>query len=329
MKSSSVPESSTGAKLFSPVMRQLPLQNTSFIFLEKSFTEWLDILGYAPATVRMFPSCVREFLYYLEKQGYNQINQIDIPLIRKYYQNLSQRANHRQGGGLSGNYLNVHLNAIEKLLEYLRKQGRILLPPTGIPQEIPNPEIVEPLKPEEIKSLYEATKMYEEEKPAYALRDRAILAVYYDCGLRRNEGVNLDIADVHFDQRLLEVKHAKGGQPRFVPFGKRTSHHLQDYRYEGRPLLLKDGREEAFFISKRGGGRVNGNTLNSRLKYMQQHTEESSLRQKPLHLHVLRHSIATHLLYQGMSIEKVAQFLGHRSLESTQIYTHLMEKVYG
>ena len=310
-------------------MRQLPLENPSFIFLEKSFGEWLDILGYAPATVRMFPSCVREFLYYLEKEGYHRINQIDIPLIRKYYQNLSQRANHRRGGGLSGNYLNVHLNAIEKLLEYLRKQGRMLLPPTGIPSETPNPEIVEPLTPEEIKSLYEATKMYEEEKPTYALRDRAILAVYYDCGLRRNEGVNLDISDIHFDQRLLEVEHAKGGQPRFVPFSKATGQHLQDYRYEARPLLLKDTKEEAFFISLRRGTRIRGNTLNARLKYLQQYADQSSLRQKPLHLHILRHSIATHLLYQGMSLEKVAQFLGHRSLESTQIYTHLVEKVYG
>lgn len=309
-------------------MKKLPLHNPSFRYLETHFAEWLDILGYAPSTVRSFPTHVREFLHYLEKEGCTHIRQIDIPLIRTYYRTLSQRSNQRQGGGLSNNYLNIHLNALEKLLEYLRKQGRLLLPATGIPLETPNPQPVNPLTPEQVKQLYRATATYEDEHPELALRDRALLAVFYDCGLRRSEGIGLNLSDIHLDSRLLEVRRGKGGKPRLVPFSKSTAKHLELYRYDGRPQLAGSGTEEAFLLGRRGN-RASGTALNNRLKYMQQQTEDAILRQIPLHLHILRHSIATHLLYQGMSLEKVSQFLGHQSLESTQVYTHLTEKIYG
>lgn len=318
-------------------MKKLTLQTPAFRYLEQSYGQWLDILGYAPTTVRSFPLMVREFLYYMEQKGYNQINQIDIPLIKTYYKTLSQRANQRQGGGLSNNYLNTHLNAIDRLLEYLRKQARIEIPTTGIQKEIPNPEEVIPLTLEQVRKLYEATDTYaaareehytRSDNHAFTLRDKAMLAVFYDCGLRRAEGVSLDISDIHYDNRLLEVRKGKGGKARFVPLSKTTQDHLQNYHFEGRPILLRRANEEAFFLNQLGS-RMTGNTFNKRLKSLQQYSDDASLRQMNLHLHILRHSIATHLLFQGMSLEKVAQFLGHYSLESTQIYTHLMQKTNG
>ncbi|MEQ9168887.1 MAG: tyrosine-type recombinase/integrase [Fulvivirga sp.] len=318
-------------------MKKLTLQTPAFRYLEKSYGEWLDVLGYAPSTVRSFPNYIREFLHYMEEKGYTQINQIDIPLIKTYYKTLSQRANQRQGGGLSNNYLNTHLNAIDRLLEYLRKQARIELPLTGIPKETPNPEEVTPLTLTQVRKLYEAVEIYEEvreenyirsDNHAFSLRDKAMLAVFYDCGLRRTEGQSLNVSDIHYDNRLLEVRQGKGGKARFVPLSKTTQTHLQDYHFEGRPVLMRKSNEEAFFLNSRGE-RASGGTLNNRLKKLQQYSDDAVLRQMNLHLHILRHSIATHLLFQGMSLEKVAQFLGHYSLESTQIYTHLMEKVYG
>jgi len=310
-------------------MKSLPLTNPAYKYLEQSYAEWLDVLGYSTSTVRYFPTFVREYLHYMEQQGYTSIHDIDIPIIRTYYRQLTQRANQRRGGGLSNSYLNTHINALNKLLEYLRTQARVMLPPTGIPAETPNPEPVTPLTSKQIKSLYEVTKIYEEEKPALALLDRAILAIYYDCGLRRNEGVNLNLSDIDFDQRLLHVRKGKGGKARTVPFSKSTSEHLQNYRYEGRPHFAKTGTEPSFLLSLRSGKQACGSTLNKRLKYMQSQTEDVSLQQINIHLHILRHSIATHLLYQGMELERVAQFLGHYSLNSTQIYTHLVEEVYG
>lgn len=310
-------------------MKKLLLKNPSYRFLEQSFKEWLDLLGYAPSTVQSLPNCVREFLHYLEQKGHNQINQIDTPIISQYYRELSQRKNKRRGGGLSNNYLNMHLNALDRLLEYLRKQARIPLPILAIKKETPNPEPIVPLALKDIKSLYEATESYEYHHPVYAKRDRAILALFYDCGLRCNEGVHLNLSDVHLDHRLVHVKHAKGGQQRFVPLGKATANHLTSYIYDARSRMIGTENKTGALLLSRKGNRMNGLALNRRLKYMQKHTEDPILKQQNLHLHLLRHSIATHLLFNGMELEKVAQFLGHRSLESTQLYTHLMEKAYG
>lgn len=309
-------------------MKKLVLHNASFRYLENSFKEWLDLLGYAPATVRDFPLRVREFLHWLDTQGVHNIREIDTPLLHEYYRQLSQRSNQRRGGGLSNNYLNVHLNALERLLDYLRKQARLTLPALEIKKETPDPAPIQPLTTRQVKSLYAATHTYEEDQPYRALRDRAILALYYDCGLRRNEGVQLNVSDVHLDNRLLHVRAGKGSQQRFVPFGKATARHLIRYQYEARPHLMDQDKEDAYLVNRKGC-RIHGCTLNQRLKYIQERTDDLPLKQQPLYLHLLRHSIATHLLYEGMELEKVAQFLGHRSLGSTQIYTHLIEKAYG
>lgn len=236
---------------------------------------------------------------------------------------LSQRKNERRGGGLSNNYLNIHLNALDRLVEYLRKRARMELPALEIKKEVPNPRPIVPLTTGQIKSLYEATTTYEDQHPLYAKRDRAILALYYDCGLRCNEGVQLNVSDLYLDSRLLHVKQAKGGQERFVPLGKATVKHLVNYLYDARPSLMNEEKVGALLLSIKGN-RINGLALNRRLKYMQGHTEDPILQQQEIHLHLLRHSIATHLLLEGMDLEKVARFLGHKSLESTQVYTHIL-----
>lgn len=310
-------------------MKQLPLKSSSFIHLEKAFGEWLDLLGYSSSVVYSFPLFVREFFHYLECRGQTQIHQIDTPIIKAFYGQLSQRRNLRRGGGLSNSSLNHHLLALDKLFEYLRKNAKLTLPAIPIPKELPDTQPVTPLTTDQVKSLYEATKTYEAREPVLAKRDRAILAIYYDCGLRRTEGVKLNVADINFDNRTLYVRLAKGGKQRFVPFSKTTAAHLMDYLYEARPKLhLSTSPTPAFFLNVRGQ-RAGGLALIRRLKRIQSYSDDPGLKAMDLYLHLLRHSIATHLLYQGMALEKVARFLGHSSLESTQLYTHLMEKVYG
>ena len=102
--------------------------------------------------------------------------------------------------------------------------------------------------------------------------------------------------------------------------------YLQDYVFDYRPTLNKDKREEAFFISSRSK-RMDAQSIALRLKLLQHRSNNIELQQKNIRLHVLRHSIATHLLQNGMSLEKISRFLGHSSLESTQIYTHLVESL--
>ena len=306
-------------------MKNLSLNNPHFEFIERSFREWLDILGYSHHTIYNLPNHVRELLYYLEQNDIHHIKQLTVNTIRNYYSELKNRSNQRKSGGLSNAYLNKHLQALYKFSDYLRQSGKILLPALCIDWEADDSEEITVLTPIEIKLLYKATENFNvgTELEPFNARDRAMLTIYYGCGLRRNEGYHLNLSDINFDRRILRVRKGKNYKERLVPFNKTNAEYLQEYIYDWRPLIVTDKRNDAFFISQRGT-RMDTQSMAIRLKILQQRTDDITLQQKNVRLHVLRHSIATHLLQNGMELEKIARFLGHSSLESTQIYTHLI-----
>ena len=311
-------------------MKSLALSNPSFRYLEESFKEWLDILGYAPTTVYYAPLHVRELLYYLESREIKHIKQLDSKHIKSHYAKLKERANKKRGGGLSNSHLNKHIQAIKKFTDYLRQVGRLELTASPLRNETADSGRITVVSEEEIELLFKATqKQYEtginlspNRIEAMQARDRAMLAVYYGCGLRRTEGVNVNVSDIDFDKALLHVRKGKNYKERFVPIGKAALKHLQQYVYDHRLELLQ-GKSEALFISQRGT-RMQGQSLLRRLNYLQYQTEKAELIEKEIGLHTLRHSIATHFLSAGMKLESISRFLGHSSLESTQIYTHLI-----
>ncbi len=307
-------------------MKQLPIKSDNFQYLEKSFREWLDVLGYAPSTVYGLPNHIREMFHWMESQGCNHVQELDNLLIRQYFEQLKHRPNLRRGGGLSNAYLNKHLQSLYKFTDYLRQSGRMILPYLNIDWQADDTQEIEYLSQDEIKELYQVTYGYNEGTKLEALnaRDRAILTVFYACGLRRNEGYHLDLSDINFDRRILHVRKGKAYKERFVPFNKTSSTYLQEYVYDARPNIIKDKREGALFISQKSR-RMEAQSMAIRLKLLQQRTDNIELQQKTVRLHVLRHSIATHLLQNGMALDKISRFLGHTSLESTQVYTHLVE----
>jgi len=150
-----------------------------------------------------------------------------------------------------------------------------------------------------------------------------MLAAFYSCGLRRNEVYHLDMNDIIFEKQLLHVRKAKGYKERIVPVTKQSLQYLENYLYDARPYFCND-KNEAFFVTH-SGKRLGGTMMLRRLQQLIQLTGNATLQSKDIHLHTLRHSIATHLLQNGMKLEKIKEFLGHSSLESTQIYTHFLE----
>lgn len=308
-------------------MKNLTLKNPAYEHLEMGFKEWLDILGYCEMSTQNMPAIIREFLFFLESQPIKGVQELRQQHIKNYYSYISQRSNQRRGGGLSNNYLNKHLQSIEKFLEYLRHRGMEAVPTLGIKLEKLNTKEIVPLTESEIKYLFAVTdkECDDEMQEAINARDKAMLVVYYSCGLRRNEGANLDLNDINLDTRIVHVRKGKNYKERLVPLNKTNAQYLQQYIFDYRPLLVKRKSESALFIAKTGD-KMTGGGLYTRLKLMQLQTEDITLQQKTIGLHTLRHSIATHLLAAGMQIEKLSRFLGHSSLESTQIYTHLVEK---
>ena len=137
-----------------------------------------------------------------------------------------------------------------------------------------------------------------------ARRNRALLELVYSCGLRSAEAVGLDLADVDFEQEAVHVR-GKGGKERVVPLGERAAHDVAVYLRDARPALAR-GACDALFLSVRG-----------------RRLDTSTLRRLVRNPHRLRHAYATHLLEGGADLRTIQELLGHSSLSTTQIYSHV------
>ncbi len=297
-------------------MKKLFVENVEYRRLEKAFGEWLDVLGYSKQTVYNLPNFLREFLHFLEQREIYFLDFINPKLITDYFQYLQHRPNQRRGGGLSESHLNKHRQALKKFSEYLQQTQDIILPISIQPIVLQPKEIVV-LSKEEIDRLYAATDY----SNVLKWRDLAMLELYYSCGLRRREGVQINVKDIDLYNRRLHVKYGKGNKQRIVPFTDQSASRFRDYLNHFHKRVVQKG--EAGFLLGTRGKRITGQSLLVRLKKLQVQSDHQSLMNKEIGLHTLRHSIATHLLHGGMELTFIQQFLGHSSLESTQIYTHL------
>ncbi len=288
-----------------------------------NYKEWLDILGYAESTVYQLPNHLQEFFYYVEKQNIKKLTDITPKTIKDYYKELKERANERTSGSLSKSYLNKHQQALKKFKEYLQNHNYNDFNVHLKSETNPTEEKINILTQEEVKELFKATE-YSHTENRFKLRDKAILTILYSCGLRRNEAVHLDISDIYFDKERVFVRKGKNYKERFVPINRKNAEILEDYIYEARPEFYQAYLSEALFINK-NGTRMLGMTFANRLKVIVEATNNKNIVEKHITLHILRHSIATHLLQQEVPLESIKTFLGHSSLESTQIYTHLLK----
>jgi integrase/recombinase XerD len=284
------------------------------VILTESFEKWLKTLDYAPSTVYASVRYVNDFFFYLKSSEISNLEAVQHEIINGYYKHLQTRANKRQNGSLSNNYITSNINAIKRFSRYLQETEKPFFE-VSIKTKTDKETSKTILNLKEIKMLYKACG-----NDLLGIRDRAILSVYYGCGLRRSEGANLDLKDVLLKEKLLFVRSGKGYKERYVPMTEAVKDDLENYIYQSRERIqsFKDKKNEALFLSMQVK-RMCGNALIDRIHKL----GEAAGIQKEICLHTLRHSIATHLLQSGMTLEEVSQFLGHSSLESTQIYTHL------
>ena len=306
-------------------MKKLKLQNEVFRMFVTNFKEWLDILGYAESTVYYLPNHLQEFFYYLEQSNIKSINHIQTQTVKDYYNHLQQRVNERRNGGLSKSYLNKHQQALKKFKEYLQNHNHKGFNIHLKWETNPTEEKLNILTQSEIKELFRATN-HSHNAERIRLRDKAMLVILYSCGLRRNEAVHLNTSDIYFDKERIFVRKGKNYKERFVPINRANAEILEDYIYEARPQFKDAHLNEALFVNQQGT-RLLGMTFANRLKVIVKATNNATIVDKKITLHTLRHSIATHLLQQNVKLESIKTFLGHSSLESTQLYTHLLKTI--
>lgn len=274
--------------------------------LVQQYRNYLYQVGYGDTTQNMLPACVNEFL---EQQHITDISSIEQQDIIDFYEWLHIRPLKRRAGALSESMIQHYLYALKTFFTWAETTGQTDYNPiSGLRFKKGKTNIRHPLPIAAIKELFAA---------ADTLQQTILLHLYYSCGLRRSEGEALDIHDVHFKQQLLYVRAGKGARRRVVPLTPAVAAALETYYLQYRcGSQAKTAKDENAFMLNTRGHRMSGLSYINLLKQLVSRTTVSP----DTVLHHLRHSIATHLLQSGMSIEYVRDFLGHRHLESTQIY---------
>ncbi|MGE4595152.1 MAG: site-specific tyrosine recombinase XerD [Gammaproteobacteria bacterium] len=151
----------------------------------------------------------------------------------------------------------------------------------------------------------------------FGKRDKAMLELLYSCGLRVSELINLSYHNIHIRDEYIRI-HGKGNKERMLPMGEIAIDYLTTYEKEARPLLLKNGQCDSYFLSNRGKAMSRQNFF----YIIKSYAAQAGIN-KPLSPHSLRHAFATHLVQKGADLRSVQLMLGHSDISSTQLYTHI------
>jgi site-specific recombinase XerD len=275
--------------------------------------QWLTVLGYSELGIPSIVQAVQQFLIWLQANDIHALGQLQDTYANVYMQQEQQRLGQRSGKPLSTGHMNKQIQALLLFNKYLRETGKY---PTGfslqrLEEKRPLPVY---LTTAEVQHMYEVTA-----DNVLGMRDRAMLAVYYGCGLRLNEGVNLELKDILRDRQILHVRKGKHYKERLVPMSNKTMQMITLYIDVARPQLMQQHLTDRLFLDANKGRPMQRQSLYIRIKSL---ARKAKIK-KAVGTHTLRHSIATHLLQSGMRLEQIQQFLGHSTMDSTQIYTHL------
>jgi integrase/recombinase XerC len=266
---------------------------------------FLGSAALSDATRRAYRVDLDEFASWLRRTG-RTVDGVDSAALAAYAAELGAARRGRQPPRLAPTTIARKLAAVRAFLRFSLGPERV---PEGSfaprrPRRLPDaPKLAE----------VDATLAGLEGTGPLALRNRALVELVYSAGLRSQEAVGLDLGDVDFEQELVRVL-GKGGKERAVPLGEEAAYWTARYLRDARPSLAR-GAEPAFFLSARG-----------------KRLDTSTLRRLLPHPHRLRHAFATHLLEGGADLRVIQELLGHSSLSTTQIYSHVdgrrLKRVY-
>ncbi|MCK5087647.1 MAG: site-specific tyrosine recombinase XerD [Melioribacteraceae bacterium] len=282
-----------------PELQQFLREYLAHLKLEKNLSE---------NTVSSYESDISKFLEYLIQKNISDLNKVKTNTISKYFELLRKME-------ISSSTTARYLSAIKGFYKYLYSQKYVETDPTEIlTSRISSRKLPEVLSFSEIERIFDCPNTTE----TLGLRDRAILEMFYSCGLRVSELITLKKGDLFFKDDVIRVL-GKGSKQRIIPIGSSSINWTTKYLTKSRPLLEKKMKSENIvFLNKRG-------TKLSRMgiwKIVDRYSKEAGIK-KEVHPHTFRHSFATHLLEGGADLRAVQEMLGHADISTTQIYTHI------
>jgi len=296
--------------------RQNKLQSSEYILLLRSFREWLQLLGYSSLSIPALTGSVQEFLQYQEGNDKLSLNQLVATDAGSFIALLQTQTGQRTNKPLSAGHINKQVQSLKLFSRWIRdtKRSDIGFNLERLEEVRRKPTWLTKL---EISRLYDAIT-----DTILGVRDKAMLAIFYGCGLRLNEGASLELKDIDSNRKLLHVRKGKQYKERYVPIAEKNFEEIKLYIDYARPQMLSEVKTDRLFIRAQNGCPLDRQGLYVRIKQL---ARKAKIKKK-VGTHTLRHSIATHLLQSGMKLERIQQFLGHGDLDSTQVYTHLVNE---
>jgi integrase/recombinase XerD len=221
----------------------------------------------------------------------------------------------KTGVPLSLSSQSTYLAAVKRFFSFLERRRLILVNPA---RDLGLPAISR--LPRGVLSEAQARLLMTASRPSSIIgkRDRALLETLYGTGIRRGECLRLDLADLDLGQQILLVRDGKGKKDRLVPVTGRAAYAIGVYLRDSRPELARDPRQAALFLTKLGT-RVSKSLLDL---IVRQHAKAAGI-SVPVSAHTLRHTCATHLLRGGADVRHIQELLGHKSLQTTALYTRV------
>jgi integrase/recombinase XerD len=288
--------------------------------LSSRYYEHQKRLGYSLDTCRSRQLYVAEWMQYSEQKGIEDIRFIPPYEIQNYYNYINDRpSKNGKGGTLSQKTTWGMMNAITLFYTMLQSDGEIQINPCNTIKVIYPKDYIE----REVLTLEEINILY---NTCISAKEKVMLSLGYGCGMRVGEIEKMKIEDVKLKDKIMIIPSGKGNKRRVIPMSPGVIKDLSEYYYQEYESLTKgkdyDEKDQAFILNNRGG-RMKEYTLNKDLKRLIDRTENETMKEKIITMHSLRHSIASHLIEQGVPVDQVRLFLGHSQLETTQTYTHI------
>lgn len=275
---------------------------------ERHLVSERDLTGH---TVRAYAADIAGMLEHASRLGHTDLTSLDVRTLRSWLANQQTR-------GLARTTIARRATAVRVFTAWAHRTGRTDHDPgtlLGSPKA--HRTLPAALRRDEARELLEAAATRADDGSALGLRDVAVLELLYATGIRVGELCGLDVDDLDRERRVVRV-FGKGRKERTVPYGKPAEVAVGRWLESGRPKLVRTGSGPALFLGARGG-RIDQRAVRSMV-----HARIADVPGAPdLGPHGLRHTAATHLLEGGADLRTVQELLGHASLATTQIYTHV------
>ena len=285
--------------------------HTEISFLVEDFAlELSRVKGHSDNTVKAYLSDINDLISFMVSKSQTEISDLDLELVRDWLWRASEK-------GLSKTTLARKSAAVRAFTAWLHKNGKLEIDP-GL--KLRSPKAGRPLPKvvsrESMKEVFEKLEpLAKPENPA-AIQDLLIVELLYGSGIRVSELVGLNLEDIDYGRKILRVT-GKGNKQRMVPYSEPAGFAIDKWISKGRPQFDNEISQGALLINSRGK-RVGVRQVYALVAKLLSETPVGQAGP-----HALRHSAATHLLDGGADLRAVQELLGHSSLATTQIYTHV------